>query len=192
MKIDYEDKVDLKTSSEPRRNKVTADDMNEIKQVVNHNDTPIGSGYEYFGTTLPDNYVWADGSAISRTDYSELFEVIGTAYGEGDGATTFNVPDLRRRYPLMSSGTNNDNDKIGATGGSEGLYAMANPRGDGLNYKNAGRSFITDYWVDGWSGTSKGTGGRENSNAGIVVVGTTDPSTSREPYVICNYIIRAK
>lgn len=188
MKITYNDKTSLVISPLPNENKVTDDDMNEIKQVVNHNDTPIGSGYEYFGTVLPDNYVWADGSAISRTDYSELFEVIGTAYGEGDGVTTFNVPDLRRRYPL----TKGDNDTLGTTGGSESLYAQANPRGEGLNYKNAGRSFITDYWVDGWSGTSKGTGGRENSNAGIVVVGTTDPSTSREPYVICNYIIRAK
>lgn len=188
MKITYDDKVNLKTSSLPRQNKATANDFNEIKQVVNINETPIGSGHEYFGSTLPDNYVWADGSAISRTNYSELFEVIGTTYGDGDGTTTFNVPDLRRRYPL----TKGDNDTLGTTGGSEELYAQANPRGEGLNYKNPGRSFITDYWVDGWSGTSKGTGGRENSNAGIVVVGTTDPSTSREPYVICNYIIRAK
>lgn len=190
MKIDYEDKVDLKTSSEPRRNKVTADDMNEIKQVVNHNDTAIGSGYEYFGTTLPDNYVWADGSAISRTDYSELFEVIGTAYGEGDGTTTFNVPDLRRRYPLMSSGTNNDNDKMGATGGSEELYAQVNPTGGGMNYQNVGRSFQTNYRTTGTGAKEEST--QSNTNAGIVVVGTTDPSTSREPYVICNYIIRAK
>lgn len=41
MKLDYEDKVDLKTSSVPRKNKVTADDMNEIKQVVNHNASEL-------------------------------------------------------------------------------------------------------------------------------------------------------
>lgn len=188
MKITYNDKTSLVTSPLPNENKVTDDDMNEIKNVVNANEMPIGSGHEYFGTVLPTNYVWADGSAISRTDYSELFEVLGTTYGTGDGTTTFNVPDLRKRYPLMKG----DNDTIGTTGGSESLYAQANPRGDGLNYKNAGRSFTTDYWVDGWSGGLKGAGGRENSNAGIIVVGTTDPSTSREPYIICNYIIRAK
>ena len=186
MKIDYEDKVDLKTSSEPRRNKVTADDMNEIKQVVNHNDTPIGSGYEYFGTVLPTNYVWADGSAISRTDYSELFEVIGTAYGEGDGVTTFNVPDLRRRYPLMKG----NDDTLGTTGGSEELYAQVNPTGGGMNYQNAGRSFQTNYRTTGTG--SKESSTQDNNNAGIVVVGKTDPTTSREPYIIVNYIIRVK
>lgn len=60
-----------------------------------------------------------------------------------------------------------------------------------MNYQNAGRSFTTNYSITG-AGGSKGTSSQSNSNAGIVVVGTTDSSTSREPYVICNYIIRAK
>lgn len=186
MKITYDDKVNLKTSSLPRQNKATADDFNEIKQVVNTNETPIGSGHEYFGSTLPDNYVWADGSAISRTNYSELFEVIGTTYGDGDGTTTFNVPDLRRRYPL----TKGDNDTLGTTGGSEELYAQANPTGGGMNYQNASRNFQTNYRTTG-TGNKEGST-QSNTNAGIVVVGTTDANSSREPYVICNYIIRAK
>jgi len=40
-------------------------------------------------------YLECDGSAISRTLYDELFDAIGTRYGIGDGATTFNLPDLR-------------------------------------------------------------------------------------------------
>lgn len=60
-----------------------------------------------------------------------------------------------------------------------------------MNYQNAGRSFTTNYAITG-AGGNKGTSSQSNSNAGIVVVGTTDPSTSREPYLICNYIIRAK
>lgn len=60
----------------------------------------------------------------------------------------------------------------------------------GVNYKNASASFISDYWVDGQGG-SKGYGGRENSNAGIEIRGATDTTSSREPYLICNYIIRA-
>lgn len=137
MKITYNDKTSLVISPLPNENKVTDDDMNEIKQVVNHNDTPIGVGYEYFGIVLPTNYVWADGSAISRTDYAELFEVMGTYYGEGDGVTTFNVPDLRRCYPLMKG----DNDTLGTTGGSEGLYAQVNPTGR-WNELSKCRSFI--------------------------------------------------
>ena len=104
MKVDYTDKVSLITSPLPEENKVTDLNMNQIKQAINYNDdslAPIGSGYEYFGTTAPnDHYMIADGTAISREDYSELYAIIGTTYGDGDGATTFNLPDLRRRYQV--------------------------------------------------------------------------------------------
>lgn len=45
-------------------------------------------------TTAPTGYVMCDGSAISRTTYASLFAVIGTAYGTGDGSTTFNLPNI--------------------------------------------------------------------------------------------------
>lgn len=47
---------------------------------------------------LPNNCIWLDGSAVSRTDYSTLFSIYGTTYGAGDGSTTFNLPDFRNRY----------------------------------------------------------------------------------------------
>lgn len=188
MQITYEDKVNLHTSAVPRKNKVTDADLNEIKQVVNHNDTPIGSGHEYFGTTLPTNYVWADGSAISRTDYSELFEVIGTTYGTGDGTTTFNVPDLRRRHPIMKD----SDDTIGTTGGSEEIYAQANPIGTGILWQNPVVNFTTNYSVTGFSGGTKSVTTNTNTGAGIQIRGRDDDTTSRELYIICNYIIRAK
>ena len=59
-----------------------------------------------------------------------------------------------------------------------------------MNYQNAGRSFATNYRTTGTG--AKETSSQTNSNAGIVVVGTTDPTTSREPFVIVNYIIRVK
>ena len=43
-------------------------------------------------------YLICDGSAISRTTYADLFAVIGTIYGTGDGSTTFNLPDFRGRF----------------------------------------------------------------------------------------------
>lgn len=125
MKITYNDKTSLIVSPLPDENKVTDDDMNEIKVVVNVNETPIGSGMEYFGTTLPDNYLWADGSAVSRTTYADLFAVIGTTYGDGDGVDTFNVPDLRKRHPVMKA----DDETVGTTGGNSVLFAMVNPTG---------------------------------------------------------------
>ena len=43
---------------------------------------------------LDDNHLWCDGQAVSRITYADLFEVIGTTYGPGDGVTTFNLPDF--------------------------------------------------------------------------------------------------
>lgn len=58
-----------------------------------------------------------DGAAVSRTTEAALFAVIGTAYGAGDGSTTFNVPDLRQRFPLgkAAAGTGST---LGGTGGA--------------------------------------------------------------------------
>src|SRR5690606_25677195 len=53
--------------------------------------TPIGTVLQYSGTDLPENYIWAHNQELSRTAYAELFAVVGTSFGEGDGSTTFNA-----------------------------------------------------------------------------------------------------
>lgn len=53
----------------------------------------------YFAAAAnPDGFLECNGAAISRTAYAALFTAIGTAYGVGDGATTFNLPDLRGEF----------------------------------------------------------------------------------------------
>ena len=54
----------------------------------------VGSIALFAGAELPDGYLLCDGAALSRTVYAELFSAIGTTWGEGDGETTFNLPDL--------------------------------------------------------------------------------------------------
>lgn len=68
-------------------------------------DAPIGTVQAYIGATAPDGWLICDGSAVSRTSYARLFELIGTNYGEGDGSTTFNLPDMRNRT-VMGAGSN--------------------------------------------------------------------------------------
>lgn len=46
----------------------------------------------------PSGYLKANGAAVSRTTYGDLFTEIGTVFGAGDGATTFNLPDLRAEF----------------------------------------------------------------------------------------------
>ena len=53
----------------------------------------VGSILAYVSETPPTGYLECDGSAISRTTYSELFAIIGTSYGYGNNSTTFTLPD---------------------------------------------------------------------------------------------------
>lgn len=53
----------------------------------------------FFGnTSAPDGWLLCNGAAVSRTTYSDLFSVIGTTYGAGNGSSTFNIPDLRGEF----------------------------------------------------------------------------------------------
>lgn len=61
---------------------------------------PVGVVVSFAGTAAPSGWVLCNGAAISRTAYAALFAVLGTAHGTGDGATTFNLPDLRGRVPI--------------------------------------------------------------------------------------------
>lgn len=56
-------------------------------------------------STATGNFLLADGSAVSRTTYSTLFNVIGTTYGSGDGSTTFNLPNLTSYYNFLKTTT---------------------------------------------------------------------------------------
>jgi len=56
-------------------------------------------------TTPETGWLFCDGSAVSRTTYSDLFGAIGTTYGAGNGTTTFNLPDFRDRCPVGAGAT---------------------------------------------------------------------------------------
>lgn len=58
-------------------------------------DCPVGVINPYGGATAPDGWLLCHGQALSRTEYADLFAVIGTNFGSGDGSTTFNLPDMR-------------------------------------------------------------------------------------------------
>jgi microcystin-dependent protein len=54
---------------------------------------PTGAMLEYGGSSAPTGWLLCNGAAVSRSTYAALFAVLGTAYGAGDGSTTFNVPN---------------------------------------------------------------------------------------------------
>lgn len=66
--------------------------------------------------TLPEGFLWCDGASYSKTEYPELFAVIGTIYGSTD-ENSFNVPDLRTSVPVGSG----DGYELGDTGGENNI-----------------------------------------------------------------------
>lgn len=104
-----------------------------------------------FNATLPENCIWLEGAAISRTTYSTLFGIYGTTYGEGDGTTTFNLPDCRNRVLW------------GATSG--GYIEAGLPIYDHRHYifQNGGNN--TPVNADSYIANSRDTGG----NAGYAI-----------------------
>lgn len=92
-------------------------------------DCPLGTINAFGGATAPEGWMLCQGQALSRTDYKDLFDVIGTAFGSGDGSTTFNLPDFRGEF-LRGAGTNSHSGQ--GNGGSVGTHQDATEeRNDG-------------------------------------------------------------
>jgi microcystin-dependent protein len=89
---------------------------------------PAGAMMSFAGGTAPEGWLLCHGQAVGRTTYAGLFSALGTAYGTGDGSTTFNLPDLRGRTPIGLDNmggsaanriTNSAADVLGGNGGLE-------------------------------------------------------------------------
>jgi hypothetical protein len=59
---------------------------------------PAGTIAPFGGGTVPEGWLLCDGSTVSRTTYSALFSAVGTVHGQGDGSSTFHLPDYRGRF----------------------------------------------------------------------------------------------
>jgi len=79
--------------------------------------------------SVPSGFLECDGSAVSRTTYANLFAVIGTTYGAGDGSTTFDLPDLQDNVVMGKSGTK----ALASTGGANTVTSTGNVGGSTAN-----------------------------------------------------------
>ena len=80
---------------------------------------PAGSVIAWASGTIPNGWLEANGQAVSRSTYSDLFAIIGVLYGSGNGSTTFNVPDLRGRVVVGQDTSQTEFDSLNEFGGAK-------------------------------------------------------------------------
>lgn len=75
----------------------------------------------YAGLTPPDGWLVCDGTAVSRFTFAVLYGIVGDLYGNGDGISTFNLPDFQRQVPMGMGGTQiaGPDITVGSQGGDE-------------------------------------------------------------------------
>lgn len=165
---------------------------------------PAGCIMPYAGATAPDGWLLCHGQAVSRTTYANLFAAIGTAYGAGDGSTTFNVPDLRGRVVagkedtatrLTSAVSGVDGATLGATGGDQRMHqhnhGVTDPghihNHNAANYSALG-AVITNY--TGGGGTVWRTLTTDSATTGISIQNAGSGGAQNvQPTIVLNYVI---
>lgn len=148
---------------------------------------------------VPNGALLCAGQAVSRTTYSDLFAVLGTSWGAGNGTTTFNVPDFRGRSPFgldnmggTDAGRLSVSNTLGGSGGAQTVTLVAanippHPHevnaalGSGGNEYFAPAAIVIGASADP---TTKGT----------IITATGSAATALEnmpPYALCNWIVWA-
>ena len=145
----------------------------------------------YAGSTAPTGWLMCDGSAVSRTTYADLYAVIGTTYGAGNGSTTFNVPDLRGRVPVGYKSSDTAFDTLGETGG-EKTHTLTTT--EMPSHTHTPSSVIHGNY-EGYtigSAWSEGVYTKSTSGSDLVLnnTGGGQAHNNLQPYIVTNYIIK--
>lgn len=139
---------------------------------------PSGAVAHFAMSSAPSGWLKANGAAVSRTTYANLFAAIGTTFGTGDGSTTFNLPDLRGEFLRgWDDGRGADSGRVF---GSNQAAAFAShthttaPFLGNINWSRAGFApdglgFLTNE-VGGGPGTVSATGGSETRPRNVALL----------------------
>ncbi|MCI8699743.1 MAG: tail fiber protein [Clostridia bacterium] len=147
----------------------------------------IGTVSLWYSNTIPTNWLLLNGQAISRTEYSELFKILGTAYGEGDGSTTFNLPDMREQVPV---GLDANSDTFNVLGKKVGEKKHALTKEE-LPAKAILVELASQQFQSG-AGAWGTTYNSEESNINTKPLGSGQAFDIIQPSFVCNFIIKAK
>ena len=121
-------------------------------------------------TSCPSGWLAANGSAVSRSTYAILFSTIGSTWGNGDGSTTFNLPDLRGTF-VRGTGTNGTYGT--AVGQAVGSYAADTY----LNHNHTASQAAHTHTYTQVTTTAQATGGSGSNYFNASTTGTTSSTT---------------
>ena len=158
---------------------------------------PIGFNVLFSGpdNKIPTGWMLCDGRAISRTTYSELFDLIGTTYGVGDGSTTFNIPNLKGKVPVGLNIDDEEFDVLGKTGGEkEHTLIVGEIPAHNHKIKLRGGNNSDGGAVGFTEGKVYGQSNSFNNYQDIYMqkIGSDQPHNNLQPYIVQNYIIKVK
>jgi microcystin-dependent protein len=145
--------------------------------------------------TPPSLYLICDGSAVSRSTYSLLFGILGTAYGVGDGSTTFNLPDMRDKTALGASGshavgTSGTNDSVTIVNDNLPLLPINSNSATSVSGIVAGRNWVAAGPTGSGLAAAIWQSSAPPSNASYLMgKATPDPISLVPSHVALHYII---
>lgn len=154
--------------------------------------TPPGMMVPYPGSSAPSGWLLCDGAAVSRATYSDLYSVIGVTYGIGDGASTFNVPNLKGRVIVGQDSSISAFDTLGETGGSNSVTSSHRHNlGFGWDANFAYFKHSQPYMTQSCyrANMNQGTSSTNNANLRWSDWDTNTISVV-QPYQVLNYIIK--
>lgn len=157
------------------------------KEKLANSENPVGTILIYAGSIAPEGYLLCDGRTISRTEFSKLFQAIGTLFGSGDGSTTFNIPNLKGKVPVGLNSSDTDFDILGKTGGEKSHKLTIN--------EMPAHSHLLDDYFEGAGGTTGVWAIRSIANLsgfkhGTESKGGDQAHNNLQPYIVLNYIIK--
>lgn len=156
---------------------------------------PPGTIMDFGGTVVPTGFrfLLCDGSEVSRSLYSDLFNVIGTRFGEGDGVSTFNLPDFRGRVAVGAGQGGGLTNRTLADKGGEETHKLT--QSEMPKHRHLEGSATRDSYGVGEnvaSGTRRSGGASEPNGRRFYTTeeGGDQPHNNMQPFLVVNKIIK--
>lgn len=130
---------------------------------------PIGSVMLWAASGPPTGWLICNGQEVSRGLFNELFSLIGTTYGAGNGSSTFNLPNLASRIPVGLDSNDSDFNTLGKTGGQKTVALTTNQMPSHNHSGNTSTDGNHNH------SASTGTAGEHGHNSSI---GNSSPGTN--------------